>query len=555
MWFKCCSGNSAVAPTSPSSTIRATVESDNNNSSWGEIIKDKLPSWFPKKDKVVDDKLSLSDSITLIKLPSPTESRSSYNGVKENGFIRSPVINSDASRSEPSLVGRSPHSSPARTRSSHSPSLGSAKSVENGLTASSPSLAAIRNADDADGLNQRGCSSRLGTPGPGSVNSSLISILSQPHLENESIDRGDGRSSRATRRGEDVGEAVGSESGAVTPLVSTSTDRQGAASPPPNPPPNENSAGHSHQTGTPNEPSVGTPSSDMSESSRNTEMTAKSMESLKGVNEEAKPRRRIPQRADAKNRSLRARGFEVKSSENSSLYPQSLQPFDNPRDAITKAVMQLENPEWEVIIQGLQTVVRLVRHHTKDIQGGVTHSFVVPLTKHIKNLRSQVSRGACQCARELFMTLGKHMDSEVEDLAGPLLSRMADTNKFLRGDSCGALEAMVDHASPSKSVASLVSKGAKHQNAVVRGATCRLLLRLCNRLGPEKTLALPKDTRDAILLTGAKFLTEGSLETRKYAKEMFSTLSASHRLNGILADVIPHNIMRNIQKVLTRITA
>lgn len=65
----------------------------------------------------------------------------------------------------------------------------------------------------------------------------------------------------------------------------------------------------------------------------------------------------------------------------------------------------------EVIIQGLQTVVRLVRHHTKDIQGGVTHSFVVPLTKHIKNLRSQVSRGACQCARELFMTLGKHMDS------------------------------------------------------------------------------------------------------------------------------------------------
>uniref|UniRef100_A0A0K8SM82 TOG domain-containing protein n=1 Tax=Lygus hesperus TaxID=30085 RepID=A0A0K8SM82_LYGHE len=543
MWFKCCYRNRAVAPASPRHQI------ENNNSlgynSWS--VKPKLSAWFNKKDKVLDGDTSLSNSITLIKLPSPTisnDSRSSYNG-KENGFVRSPIINSEASRSEPSLV-RSPHGSPVRS----SDSLSAAKSIENGLAASSPSLGAIE-----ESASSPRHSSRLGTPVVDSVHSSLVSVVSQPHLENGSADRDfieEERISKNERRNSDGDFERPKTPNSGFDGSSRLPQDDGGETTPSQEEDKENESVHLQ---TPND-HVGTPNSEMSESSRGTEMTTKSTESLKSVTfgEEVKPRRKIPRGPDIKKRS-RTVGFDVKSETISSLYPQSLPPFDNSRDAITKAVLQLENPEWEVIMQGLQAVVRLVRHHTKDVQGGVTHSFVVPITKHIKNLRSQVSRSACQCAGELFSTLGKHMDSEVEDLAASLLSRMADTNKFLRGDSCSALEAMVDHTSPSKSVAALVSKGAKHQNAVVRGATCRLLLRLCNRLGPERTLALPKDTRDAILLTGAKFLTEGSLETRKYAKEMFSMLSTSHRLNGILADVIPHNIMRNITKILARITS
>jgi hypothetical protein len=54
----------------------------------------------------------------------------------------------------------------------------------------------------------------------------------------------------------------------------------------------------------------------------------------------------------------------------------------------------------------------------------------------------------------------------------------------------------------------------RHQNAVVRGATSRLMMVLCSRLGHEKTLALPREARTSLLLTGAKMLTEGSLDTR-----------------------------------------
>jgi hypothetical protein len=57
---------------------------------------------------------------------------------------------------------------------------------------------------------------------------------------------------------------------------------------------------------------------------------------------------------------------------------------------------------------------------------------------------------------ELFFYL-----QEVEDLAGALLSRMADTNKFLRADSAAALEAMVKNINPVKTIAALVNRGAK----------------------------------------------------------------------------------------------
>lgn len=48
----------------------------------------------------------------------------------------------------------------------------------------------------------------------------------------------------------------------------------------------------------------------------------------------------------------------------------------------------------------------------------------------------------------------------------------------------------------------------------MRCATSHLLLRLTKKLGAERCLSLPKESRDSFILTGAKLLTEGSLDTR-----------------------------------------
>lgn len=60
-------------------------------------------------------------------------------------------------------------------------------------------------------------------------------------------------------------------------------------------------------------------------------------------------------------------------------------------------------------MQGLQGVVRLSRHHAGTLLSSV-HPVCVALTKHIRNLRSQVSRAACQAAAELLASLGRAVE-------------------------------------------------------------------------------------------------------------------------------------------------
>lgn len=60
----------------------------------------------------------------------------------------------------------------------------------------------------------------------------------------------------------------------------------------------------------------------------------------------------------------------------------------------------------EVTLQGLQGIVRLSRHHTAFLTPAL-HPVAVTVTKHIRNLRSQVSRAACQAAAQLFESFGR----------------------------------------------------------------------------------------------------------------------------------------------------
>lgn len=63
----------------------------------------------------------------------------------------------------------------------------------------------------------------------------------------------------------------------------------------------------------------------------------------------------------------------------------------------------------EVIIQGLEGLVRLARHHPKLLSGH-THQTAIHITRHIRALRSQVARAACQASQQLFTSLGRSMD-------------------------------------------------------------------------------------------------------------------------------------------------
>lgn len=237
---------------------------------------------------------------------------------------------------------------------------------------------------------------------------------------------------------------------------------------------------------------------------------------------------------------------------NNSLFPPSLRRFERPKDAIQMCLAQLDSPSWENVMDGLVIFVRLIRHHPEYVDTQI-HLMTLTIAKHVKNLRSQVSRAACSAASEFFMTNAKALDAEAEELAAALLNRTADTNKFLRADALKALESMCDALVPSKVIMILTFRGAAHQNAAVKCATAKLLNQLVFRIGCDKVFNLHKDIRDKLIITGANLLMEGSLETRNYTKELFRQLSIHSHYHKLLLDVIPSNVYRNIEKSLKSI--
>lgn len=240
------------------------------------------------------------------------------------------------------------------------------------------------------------------------------------------------------------------------------------------------------------------------------------------------------------------------STKTSKLLSSNLRKFEKPREASVSCLAQLDNVNWEITMNGLQNFVRLIRHHPEIVEANF-HTYCVALAKQVRNLRSQVSRSACQASAEFFETHAKQMEQEPDDLAAQLLSRTADTNKFLRGDASRALHAMCDNLPPTKVIQTLITRGASHQNAIVRTAAAHLCCRIVSRLGGDKVYGLHRECRDKLILAGANFLMEGSLETRNSAKVFFKQISNHPQYNRILLDVIPPRIYRNIEKALRSI--
>lgn len=240
------------------------------------------------------------------------------------------------------------------------------------------------------------------------------------------------------------------------------------------------------------------------------------------------------------------------NSKTAILFPANLRKFEKPREASNSCLNQLESPNWETTMNGLQSFVRLIRHHPEMVESHI-HAYCVALSKQVKNLRSQVSRSACQASAEFFQTHSKQLETECEDLATQLFNRTADTNKFLRADAFRALSAMSDHLPPTKVIQVILTRGATHQNAIVRTATANLCSRIVSRLGCEKVYTMNREHRDKLILAVANFLMEGSLDTRNNAKAFFKQLSTHPHYNRTLQDVIPPRIYRNIEKALRSI--
>ncbi|KAJ8940485.1 hypothetical protein NQ318_022808 [Aromia moschata] len=222
------------------------------------------------------------------------------------------------------------------------------------------------------------------------------------------------------------------------------------------------------------------------------------------------------------------------------------------RRSIKATPRSLNSSEWEVTLQGLQGLSKLSKQHPDAVEAHI-HTVCVTLARQIKNLRSQVARSACHTASDLFSNCRKGLDIELEEIAGPLLQRTADTNKFLRADANAALDVMCEQLPVHRVIVVVTARGVTHPNCVVRSAAMRIINDVVKRLGADRIFQMQKEMKDKVLLAGATSLTDGSLETRSYAKAMFSHLVGHHQFHKALVDAVPQNVLRHIAKTLSSI--
>ncbi|XP_018331812.1 uncharacterized protein LOC108741488 [Agrilus planipennis] len=189
------------------------------------------------------------------------------------------------------------------------------------------------------------------------------------------------------------------------------------------------------------------------------------------------------------------------------------------RQNLSTTMTQLESKDWDTTIKGLKAISILIKESPFQLNGHL-HSVCVLLGKHIRSLRSQVARSACNATADLFMFPVKSLEVEVDDLAAALFHRTADTNKFLRSDAKNALDKMCSNLPPTRVIAVILNKGVCHHNPIVRCESARLLNQISQTLGHEKVFQLPKDTRDKLLKTAANFLGEGNYETRQHTQKL-----------------------------------
>ncbi|KAM6461253.1 TOG array regulator of axonemal microtubules protein 1 isoform 2-T2 [Liasis olivaceus] len=203
--------------------------------------------------------------------------------------------------------------------------------------------------------------------------------------------------------------------------------------------------------------------------------------------------------------------------------PSDLRPFPKPEVALLEALQFLADNDWEKKIEGLNSIRCLSAYHS-DALTAKLHETSLAVVQEVKNLRSVVSRAAVVCLGDLFNYLKKSMDQELDNTVKVLLHKAGESNTFIREDVDKALKAMVNNVTPARALSSLINGGQSHLNTAVRRCTAQHLSDVVEHMGPGRILSGIKDITDKILSAVAKFVQDGSQETRYYGRKMLFTL-------------------------------
>ncbi|CAH2256062.1 TOG array regulator of axonemal microtubules 2 isoform X6 [Pelobates cultripes] len=220
-------------------------------------------------------------------------------------------------------------------------------------------------------------------------------------------------------------------------------------------------------------------------------------------------------------------------------------PMSHPEQGMLEALKWLNHKEWEQKEKGLLSVRCLASCHPEVLFSRL-HDVSIAVTREVGNLRSKVSRHAIKTLGDLFKSIKKGMDQEVEEITRVLLHKIGDSNDFIREESDKVLGVMVENVSPSKALVALIVSGVSHRNTSVRKCSAKYLLDVVEQLGSDRLLCGNKESTDTLLRSVVKLAQDGQQDTRFYGRRMFSLLMTHPKFEGHLERLIPSHDLRGL---------
>ena len=181
-----------------------------------------------------------------------------------------------------------------------------------------------------------------------------------------------------------------------------------------------------------------------------------------------------------------------------------------------------------------------------------------------KNPRSQVTRAALQAATVLFrqgqVGGGKAANSlkSIDSLVGLLLTKAADTNRFIRADATRVLQALAANLSLHRALATLESVGICHKSSPGRTAAADLVCQTLQAITPAVFIGIARsglqggassretedgsaascnmETTNFVLRCASELLFDGNLDTRNSAKSIFRLLAQHNQFQSVVLD-------------------
>ncbi|XP_054677427.1 TOG array regulator of axonemal microtubules protein 2 isoform X1 [Grus americana] len=224
-------------------------------------------------------------------------------------------------------------------------------------------------------------------------------------------------------------------------------------------------------------------------------------------------------------------------------------PFPYPQQELLNALTWLSSDNWEQKAKGLFSVRRLAICHSEVLLSRL-HDVSLAVTKEVNNLRTKVSRFAIGTLGELFRTMKKHMDHEVDMIAQVLLQKMGDTSEFIQKGASRALAIMVGSVTPARAMTALMASGIQHRNALVRKCAAEHLLTVIERIGAEKLLAGTRASTEVLVHTLVKLAQDCHQDTRCYGRKMLNTLMSHQKFVKYLKQTFPSRDLEDVMATI-----